>query len=134
MIELFSFGWGFCEAREQPPFAHKIVDIRYNLRNVPPKQILQSSGMNLDVQWFVLETPGALEVIADIVALARAQPIEADYVIGIGCQAGRHRSVAIVEIVAAELKKLGRACRLRHIHYDWAMDEKPLFWPEIKNR
>ena len=116
-IELISFSYKHNEV----PEADLIVDASrflYDPSRLSP-ELARSDGTTDEVQAVVVATAGAPMVLslgflfAD--ALAR---LEKPCVIAIGCTHGRHRSVALVELLAASLRAHKVDLRVRHLRLE----------------
>lgn len=127
VIKLYSFGWGFLAKDEKPPPAAELVeDVRKSLRNPPSSQLLKLDGKNRRLQRFVRKTPGADAFIAKVIAFVEGLPSSGPRRVAVGCVAGRHRSVALVEIIAKELRRRGHRVVIVHIHLTRALANEPL--------
>lgn len=102
-----------------------LVDCR-NLRNPYNVDRLSTmSGLDKEVQDFVMADPRAPKLVADIVRRAVFHPYEVSrFVIVIGCKGGRHRSVAIAEQVKKRLNELKVNCWTTHTtRWKWYRQE-----------
>ncbi|MGW0395892.1 RapZ C-terminal domain-containing protein [Streptomyces sp. NPDC003042] len=70
--------------------------------------MLDLDGLNPRVQYVVLATPGARELLADLPAGPRR--------IAIGCAGGRHRASGLAELLARALRERGREVEVEHLH------------------
>ena len=98
-----------------------IVDLRTALRNPHHDPAMRElTGLDAPVRAHVLTTPGARRIVAETVSralaiLQYALPMyAAPLTVHTFCQGGRHRSVAIAEAVAAELRACGIAVQVTH--------------------
>ncbi|MGN9789322.1 RapZ C-terminal domain-containing protein [Nonomuraea sp. ZG12] len=71
-------------------------------------------GLHPRVQDIVLNTPGAPELIDNLVvyALLPAGP----KVIALGCAGGKHRAAGLVELTARRVRAYGREVEIEHLH------------------
>ncbi|WP_331729765.1 RNase adapter RapZ [Streptomyces chartreusis] len=108
-----------------------VVDTRF-LRNPPedPEQrerLLHKTGLDHEVRRYVMETPGARDLVATSAAKVRillrddsmkewagAQAYRVD--VHVVCGGGRHRSVAVAEEIAADLRAAGVGVEVVHRH------------------
>lgn len=96
------------------------VDLRTALRNpADDRSLINMTGLDAPVRDHVLSTPGAREIITDTVgrtlaAYAWSGQKNRRQDVMIFCRGGRHRSVAIAEAVAAELRSLGHNVEVDH--------------------
>ena len=106
-VEFVSFGYKYGVPRD----ADLLFDVRF-LRNphyIPELNPL--TGLDAPVADFVAAAPGMdefrtrLESLLDFLLPAYAQEGKSSVVIGIGCTGGRHRSVAIAEMLAARYSR-----------------------------
>ena len=118
-VEFVSFGYKHGVPRD----ADLLFDVRFlqNPHYVPELNPL--TGLDQRVAEFVAAAPGMdefrtrLESLLDFLLPAYAQEGKSSLVVGIGCTGGRHRSVAIAEMLA---KRYSRALdtRVSHRHID----------------
>lgn len=105
-----------------PPRAPGIrVDLRNALRNPHHDPAMrQLTGLDARVRHHVLATPGARHIIEDTAnqvlhMLASGADRASQRVdVHVGCQGGRHRSVAVAEEVAAILRSRGVNVEVEH--------------------
>ncbi len=114
-VEFVSFGYKYGIPRD----VDLLFDVRFlqNPHYIPELNPL--TGLDAPVAEFVAAAPGMdefrtrLESLFDFLLPAYAQEGKSSVVIGIGCTGGRHRSVAIAEMLAA---RYGRALDVRVSH------------------
>ncbi|WP_202919379.1 RapZ C-terminal domain-containing protein [Saccharothrix deserti] len=115
-VRIVSFGY----LHDAPPQADLTVDVRRLLRDparVRDAGLLDLDGRDTAVRDVVLNTPGAgtlldtLRQAAYVADIAR-KPVT----IAFGCAGGRHRSVALAEVLAALLRHDGVTVELDHLH------------------
>lgn len=118
-LHLISFGYLHqpldIEGNPIPPAADRIEDVRDRLRDpAAARNILDLDGTHPRVQAVVLGTPGALELVDNLVAYAAlpAGPTS----IAIGCAGGKHRACALTEILGQRVRELGRKVEIEHLH------------------
>ena len=103
------------------------VDFLFDMRSLPnpyyDPQLRPFNGMDKEIQDYLDDQPLAQEMLADISGfltrwLPRLQVESRSYVtVGIGCTGGQHRSVYVVEQLAARLKgKYQLLVRHRQVH------------------
>lgn len=112
-----SFGYRHAE----PPPAQITIDVRTLLRDpyVDPR-MRALTGRDRAVRDHVQATPGATRLVvatAQLVAgllddVADAKGVRVD--VAIGCAGGRHRSVALADLIAVELGSLGHRTSVTH--------------------
>lgn len=105
LIESFAF-------RNRAPHADVILDAR-RLRD--PAQLWwlkRKDGRSEDVRAEIRDTPGASALIARGIRIA--ETLGPRVHLAIGCVAGHHRSVAIVEEIAQALREKGIPVQVRH--------------------
>ena len=96
------------------------VDLRTALRNPHHDPAMrQLTGLDESVRTHVLATPGAWEIIDQTVTRVLALldykvQYAAPLPVHTFCQGGRHRSVAIAEAIAAELRDCGVSVQVTH--------------------
>lgn len=113
VIRLISFGYLHAPA----PQVELVVDVRRYLRDpAAAASILERDGRDSLVQATVLGTPGAAACLSTLACYVIAFPAGHDCVIAIGCAGGRHRSVALVELLAAKLRAAGPCVEVSHLH------------------
>ncbi|MFD9514078.1 RapZ C-terminal domain-containing protein [Streptomyces mirabilis] len=118
-IRLISFGYLHLPTdptgRPIPPAADRVEDVRDRLRDpAAARGILDLDGFHPRVQDVVLNTPGAHELIDNLVSYAML--LAGPRSIAIGCAGGRHRACALTEIAGHRLKQLGREVTMEHMH------------------
>jgi len=106
---------------QDPPTGDAVtLDLTRALRNPHHDPAMRNlTGQDQAVRDHVLSTPGAWEIVSRtvrrILALAAIeQPVN----LHVYCKGGKHRSVAIAEAVAAELRALGVQVEVTHRHTD----------------
>ncbi|MFC5828504.1 hypothetical protein [Nonomuraea insulae] len=98
-----------------PPEADRIEDVRERLRDpAAAKEILNLDGLHPRVQDIVLNTPGAPELIDNLVAYALLPA--GPKVIALGCAGGKHRAAGLVELTARRVRARGREVEIEHLH------------------
>ncbi|MFI0901805.1 ATPase [Streptomyces sp. NPDC020983] len=111
-LTIISFGY----LHGEPPAADITQDMRpYRDPHVNP-EMRQLTGRDQDVILTVLNTPGVMDVIADLVAKA-GEP-SGPRTIAVGCAGGRHRSVVVADIVTRSLQHMGRQVTVTHRDID----------------
>lgn len=117
-VELTSFGYG----HRTPPRATLTIDTRVLLQDphVDPA-MRQLTGRHPRVRDHVLHTAGAARLVDNTTALAAALLDDAGnprgllVTIAVGCAGGRHRSVALVDAIAARLEATGIRTAVDHL-------------------
>lgn len=99
-------------------------DLRTRLRNpADDPAMIHATGLDPKVRDHVLNTPGAREIIEDLVGRilaaytwtgATSRRVD----VLIICMGGRHRSVAVAEAVADRLRTLGHGTEVEHRDID----------------
>lgn len=113
-IHLISFGYLHAPA---PPPADRVEDVRECLADPAAARahgILDLTGTHPRVQAVVLATPGARDLLDDLTSYALSS--DGTVTIAIGCAGGRHRSVALVELLFQRLHGHGRHVTMQHLH------------------
>ncbi|ATE53612.1 RapZ C-terminal domain-containing protein [Actinosynnema pretiosum] len=117
MITVLSFGYLHGPA----PEAELTIDTRRFLRDparVRSAGLLDSTGLNQVVRDMVMNTPGARDA-ATTAADFTAALVESGKpaVVAVGCAGGRHRSVALAEEIAKQLREVwDYPVTVRHLH------------------
>jgi UPF0042 nucleotide-binding protein len=115
-IALSSFGFKF----GLPPESEVMVDARMVRNPFWVPELRPHTGLDPTVRDYVLEDPVAGELIDRVSELAtwsaeRSAGHGRDVLhVAVGCTGGRHRSVAIVEAVAAKLRAGGLVVTVSH--------------------
>jgi RNase adapter protein RapZ len=110
MITLVSFGFKKQDIAQLK--ATSVVDVRI-LRNPhqhPGLRVLD--GRDPQVQGYVRSDPVYPDIRNLILKAIRFNPVNA--VVAIGCHGGKHRSVAVVEMIADKLRADGYSVACRH--------------------
>jgi RNase adaptor protein for sRNA GlmZ degradation len=108
-ITLISFGY----LHGTPPQADRVEDVRDRLRDpAAARDILDLDGHHPRVQGVVLATPGALQLLDNLVEYCElpAGPSR----IAIGCAGGRHRAPSLIELLANLLQGRGHTVTVEH--------------------
>jgi UPF0042 nucleotide-binding protein len=116
VVSLVSFGF----RHGLPRAADLVFDVRFlpNPHFVP--ELRARTGLDAEVMRFVLDTPVAKELITRLCELMSfLLPLyeregKSYLTVAIGCTGGRHRSVSVVEALAAELRRLGHNVSATH--------------------
>ncbi len=115
-IRIVSFGY----LHDAPPEAELVIDVRQLLRDPARMKgagLLDQDGRDVAVRQVVLSTPGAatlLDIVSQAVDVARVT--RKPMTIAFGCAGGRHRSVALAEVLAGLLAAEGVTVELEHRH------------------
>jgi UPF0042 nucleotide-binding protein len=116
-ITVMSFGFKY----GLPSDADLVADMRFLPNPFWQESLRPFTGEDDQVSDFVLGQPGAKEFVTNY--LAALKPVLNGYLnenkryatIAIGCTGGKHRSVAVSRLIAAELEKLdGVAVSIKH--------------------
>ncbi|MHB8766175.1 MAG: RNase adapter RapZ [Deferrisomatales bacterium] len=115
-VNLVSFGYRYGIPHE----ADLLLDVRFlpNPHFVPALKAY--TGTKKEVQEFVLRTPEAqdfltrfTDLVVHLIPLYEKEG-KTSVTVAIGCTAGRHRSVTLVEELARRLEEMGRPARTLH--------------------
>lgn len=113
-IESFGFKYGI------PIDADMVLDVRFLPNPHWDENLRPMTGLDEPVRRFVLDQPAAVRFLADSVALLAgvlpefAHEGKSYLTVAIGCTGGRHRSVAVAEEIAAQLRQSGQPVRTGH--------------------
>ncbi|MCT1866112.1 RNase adapter RapZ [Dermabacter sp. p3-SID358] len=115
-VNVMSFGFKY----GIPIESDYVADVRFLPNPYWVPELREKRGVDKEVADYVLEQANAQEFIARYVDMLI--PVLRGYreenkqfaAVAIGCTGGKHRSVAIAEIVGDELRKLGYPVRVRH--------------------
>jgi UPF0042 nucleotide-binding protein len=108
-VNVVSFGFKY----GLPLDADHVVDVRFLANPYWITELRHLTGRDAPVRDYVLARPGATEFIERYVAAL--EPVLAGYLqeekryvtIAVGCTGGKHRSVAISEVIAGRLRRQG---------------------------
>lgn len=90
-----------------------IYDIRQKIRNPWRVEALRPlNGTHPDVQAYVKQCKGTKVLVPNIMTKYKYWQYRG--IIAVGCNGGKHRSVALVEMIAEELRKLGKDVVVEH--------------------
>lgn len=103
-----------------------VVNLTTALRNPPDdpdvrERMIQLSGLHPEVRAYVLDTPGALDIVRRATDQVRAlvegwgNPNHQIVRVHVVCRGGRHRSVVIAEEVATWLRAGGYGVEVEHL-------------------
>lgn len=129
-VEILSFGYLH---NDIPSGDGLTIDLRHKLRDPHTSPAMrQMTGLDPVVRDHVRNTPGAHDVTSSIVR--RVLTLLHGYAddnrelvrVFIGCQGGRHRSVAIADYVAEWLRDNGIGVDVIHTHVDRPVVNRPV--------
>ncbi len=115
-ITVLSFGFKY----GLPPDADFVLDARFLPNPFWVPELRDHTGMQPDVSSYVLGQPGAKEFVSGYATLvgATAPGFQREgkryLTVAIGCTGGKHRSVAIAEALAGQLRDGGLAAHAQH--------------------
>lgn len=113
-IRLTSFGYLHLNGGP-PPATDRTEDVRHRLRDpARARDILDLDGFDPRVQEVVLNTPGARELIEDLVTDVMSP--DGPRSVAIGCAGGKHRACGLIEILGERLRTLGQDVEVQHLH------------------
>jgi len=116
LLDVFSFGFKY----GAPIDADIIFDVRFVPNPYWVPDLRNTNGLDAKCSDYVFEAPIASYVVKTVCEmLVRLIPHyssegKSRLTIGIGCSGGQHRSVAITERLAKELREAGVNCQARH--------------------
>ena len=116
LVSVVSFGY----KRGIPLDADLVFDVRFLPNPFYVEELKQLSGQSPEVSSYVFSQKGAnefIEKLVDMVCFILPMFYQQDkkhLIIGIGCTGGMHRSVAVAERLAEELKKASKKVHLEH--------------------
>ncbi|MGH0034775.1 MAG: RNase adapter RapZ [Myxococcota bacterium] len=119
VVRLVSFGFRYGLV----PFADTVFDVRFLPNPYFEDSLRGGTGLDAPVAEYVMKGPRSAEFLERVTGLLTFllplydQEGKAYLTIGIGCTGGRHRSVAIVEALAAALGERGREVSVDHRDY-----------------
>ena len=116
VLSLVSFGF----RHGLPRGADLVFDVRFLANPHFEPALRPRTGLDPEVARFVLETPAAKELLSRVGDLLRfLLPLyeregKSYLTVAVGCTGGRHRSVAVLEALAAELRRAGQNVSVSH--------------------
>ncbi|WOF23833.1 RNase adapter RapZ [Microbacterium betulae] len=110
-VRVQTFGYSFRDA----PDTDVVADVR-DIPGIVVNGHEDSNGLDPDVQDSVMGSTRAQEWRDELVAEATER--DGDASLAIGCSQGRHRSVALAEVVAAALREDGHVVTTDHLDID----------------
>lgn len=100
-------------------------DIDFDLRRFlsdpahrPEGDMLDLTGLDEKVRQFVLDTPGARDLIGTAVPLIFMMAKVKHTVVMVGCAGGKHRAAAVGQELAGQLGAFGLRVKVVHLHVD----------------
>jgi UPF0042 nucleotide-binding protein len=119
-ITVLSFGYlhPWPEGIEKPS-EDDTHDLREKLRDpahVLPEEKRDLTGLDPEIEAFVFSTPGVQVVFGSILDRTLMKAAEASVTVAIGCAGGRHRSVAVANVMRNYLRPLGYEVSVEHLH------------------
>jgi UPF0042 nucleotide-binding protein len=97
------------------PAADRIEDVRTLRDPAAARTIIDLDGFDPRVQQVVLDTPGARELLDNLITYALL-PAISPRTIAIGCGGGKHRACALVVLMNQVLRARGVRIRTEHLH------------------
>ncbi len=116
VVSLVSFGFRF----GLPRAADLVFDVRFLPNPHFEPALRPRTGLDPEVARFVLDNAAAKELLDRLGSLLRfLLPLyehegKSYLTVAVGCTGGRHRSVAVLEALAAELRRAGHTVSLAH--------------------
>lgn len=103
LVHLLTFGFKYQAGEKPPPGCHEVYDCR-SIRD-PSKLpgVMKKTGLDPTVQAFVASRPSAQRILNAAMGYCLRHLGAGPRTIGFGCHGGRHRSVAVAELLKAEL-------------------------------
>lgn len=102
----------------EPTVTFDLRDFLRDPAHKPDGSMLDRTGLEEDVRQFVLDTPGARELVATVVpmvfSMAQVKPV----VVMVGCAGGKHRAAAVGQELASQLERFGLRVKVAHLHVD----------------
>lgn len=114
-ITILSFGY----LHGPEPEADIVEDLREKLRDpahVLPEEKRDMTGLDVEIEKFVFSTRGVEVVFGSILDRTLEKAAEAPATVAIGCAGGRHRSVAVANVMTAYLQSLSYEVSVKHLH------------------
>lgn len=100
-------------------------DIEFDLRRLlsdpahrPEGDMLDKTGLDEKVRQFVLDTPGARDLIGTAVPMIYMLAQIKHVTVMTGCAGGKHRAAAIGQELATQLEAFGLRVKVVHLHMD----------------
>ena len=115
-LALYSFGF----KHGMPPEADMVLDVRFLPNPYFVEELQEKTGRQRQVADYVLESEVAKEFLANLLPLLLflipqyESEGKASFTIAIGCTGGRHRSVAVVELLQKKLAAAGYDGKIWH--------------------
>ncbi|USS93627.1 RNase adapter RapZ [Fructilactobacillus ixorae] len=115
-VELMSFGF----KHGLPLDADMVFDVRFLTNPYYLPELREQTGQDRAVYDYVMQQPSADEYFNQVLSLLEfelpqiRQSSKASETIAIGCTGGQHRSVAMTERLAHQLRKLGYVVNVTH--------------------
>lgn len=115
-VSLMSFGFKY----GLPLDADHVLDVRFLQNPFWVDELRKLTGRDQEVADYVLDQPGARELAltyADLIASTLTgyqRELKPFVTVAVGCTGGRHRSVAISEMIAEELRSRGISTQIMH--------------------
>lgn len=100
-------------------------DISFDLRRLlsdpahrPEGDMLDLTGLDPIVHRFVMDTPGAKELLGTAVPLVFMLAQIKQVTVMVGCAGGKHRAAAVGQEIARQLETFGLRVKTVHLHVD----------------
>lgn len=115
-VTLTSFSYTF----GVPEKVTKVWDVRYSVRNPwRDEKLRKLNGLHQDIQGFVSSCKGTKAILNQSMIYSKTE-----LHLAFGCAGGKHRSVAIAELVGAKYRDLGWDVTINHRDLDRPKKEK----------
>lgn len=116
VVSLVSFGFRY----GLPRAADLVFDVRFLPNPHFEPRLRPRTGLDPEVARFVLDGPAAKDLLArlrdllDFLLPLYEREGKSYLTVAVGCTGGRHRSVAVLEALASELRRLGQNVSVAH--------------------
>ena len=126
-VSVMSFGY----KTGMTPQTNAVFDVRFLKNPFWVEELRPLTGLDPKVKSYVLEQPAAQEFLDSVIQMLRVllpQLVELkipDFSIAFGCTGGRHRSVALAEALATQLKLAYPEHKIKAQHRELAQEVCP---------
>ena len=109
-MKVYSFAY---RARPRPPNGTVVIDCRMLVNPHRSPRLGEMTGKDTEVQAYMRQDAGTMALVD-----RGLQALKTGHDVAYGCYGGRHRSVALAEMLAAEARAVAILVQVTHLSLD----------------